>query len=125
MVTVGDGREHELVSGGGESFASVFVLKVVVSSVKENLLACHVVAIEKGGKDVECGEGEGCRSSWRREKSWACYHESRSSGGSFGCTARCVASVRGENTGSGVPRARVLEELTRTTTTARARASRD
>jgi hypothetical protein len=33
--------------------------------------------------------------------------------------------VRGENTGSGVPRARVLEELTRTTTTARARASRD
>ena len=52
MVTVGDGREHELVSGGGESFASVFVLKVVVASVKENLLACHVVAIEKGGKDV-------------------------------------------------------------------------
>ena len=52
MVSVGVSREHELVSGGCESDASFFMLKAVVSSFKENLLGCHVVAVEKGGEDT-------------------------------------------------------------------------
>jgi hypothetical protein len=52
MVSVCVSREHELVSGGCESDASFFVLKAVVSSFKENLLGCHVVAVEKGGASV-------------------------------------------------------------------------
>jgi hypothetical protein len=46
------GREHELVGDGGESVAYGFVQKKVASSVKENLLGCHVVAVENGGKDA-------------------------------------------------------------------------
>ena len=51
MVAVA-GREHELVSSGGESVASFFVLKTVAFIVKENLLVCHVVVVENGGKDT-------------------------------------------------------------------------
>jgi len=53
MVTVGVGREHEFVSSSCcESAASFFVLKTVTTSVKENFLECHVVAVENGGKDT-------------------------------------------------------------------------
>ena len=52
MVTVSVGREHELVRGGGESAAYGSVQKIGASIVKENLLGCHVVAVENGGKDA-------------------------------------------------------------------------
>ena len=51
MVSVGVGREHERVSVCCKSAASLFVLKTVATSIKENLLGGHLVEVENTGKD--------------------------------------------------------------------------
>jgi hypothetical protein len=132
MVAVGVSREHELASGVCESAASFFVLKAVVSSFKENLLGCHIDAVEDGGEDaVLCVETlilpvelffnydfRGRKSAARARAAVAAGGARRAGRATTSVAAAwaavgaqlVVASVRCENRGSGMPSARVLEE---------------
>ena len=107
------------------------MLKTVESIVKENLLGCHVVAVENDGKDtVLCIEtlilpvellfvsdflG---RKSAARARAACAAANARSAGRATTSVAAAEAGVvndavgeRGESTGKGMPIARVLEDL--------------